>query len=48
VILKRWLKIKKILITYDDCDAIPTFKIGLEGNGFEVDSYNEPLLALKN
>ena len=39
---------KKILIVDDDPDIILTFKIGLENNGFEVDSYNDPLLALKN
>jgi DNA-binding NtrC family response regulator len=32
----------------DDPDIILSFKNGLESNGFEVDSYNDPLLALKN
>jgi DNA-binding response OmpR family regulator len=38
----------KILIVDDDPDAISSFKYGLENNGFEVDSYNDPLLALEN
>lgn len=38
----------KILIVDDDPDIILTFKNGLESHGFEVDSYNDPLLALKN
>jgi DNA-binding NtrC family response regulator len=39
---------KKILIVDDDPDILLTFKIGLESNGFDVDSYNNPLLALKS
>ena len=38
----------KILIVDDDLDIILSFKNGLESNGFEVDSYNDPILALKN
>ena len=38
----------KILIVDDDPDIVLTFKTGLESSGFEVDSYNNPLLALKN
>ena len=38
----------KILIIDDDPDIILSFKNGLESNGFEVDSFNDPLLALKN
>jgi two-component system response regulator ChvI len=38
----------KILIVDDDLDTILSFKNGLESNGFEVDSYNDPLLALSN
>lgn len=38
----------KILIVDDDPDIILSFKNGLESNGFEVDSCNDPLLALKN
>jgi DNA-binding response OmpR family regulator len=38
----------KILIVDDDPEIVLTFKTGLENNSFEVDSYNDPLLALKN
>jgi two-component system, OmpR family, response regulator ChvI len=38
----------KVLIVDDDPDVILSFKTGLESNGFEVDSYSDPLLALKN
>ena len=38
----------KILVVDDDPDTISTFKYGLENNRFEVDSYNDPLLALEN
>src|ERR671914_1065453 len=38
----------KILLVDDDPDIVLTFKTGLESNGFEVDSYNDPSLALKN
>jgi DNA-binding NtrC family response regulator len=38
----------KILVVDDDPDIILSFNTGLESNGFEVDSYNDPLLALKN
>ena len=38
----------KILIVDDDPDIILSFKNGLESYGFEVDSFNDPLLALKN
>ena len=36
------------MVVDDDADIILTFKTGLESNGFEVDSYDDPLLALKN
>jgi DNA-binding NtrC family response regulator len=39
---------KKILVVDDDNDIVQTLKIGLADNGFEVDSYNDPLLALNN
>jgi DNA-binding NtrC family response regulator len=38
----------KILIVDDDPDIILSFENGLESNGHEVDSYTDPLLALKN
>jgi DNA-binding response OmpR family regulator len=37
---------KKILIVDDDIYITYTFKTGLESYGFEVDTYNNPLLAL--
>ena len=38
---------RKILIVDDDPDS-SNFQTGLESNGFEVDSYTDPFLALKN
>jgi DNA-binding NtrC family response regulator len=46
--LKTLINKKKILIVDDNPDIILTFKNALESNSFEVDSYNDPLLALKN
>jgi len=39
---------KKILIVDDDLDLTSMFKMVLEMNGFEVDAYNDPLLALRD
>ena len=39
---------KRILIVDDEPDANKTLKIVLEDNGFEVDAYTNPLLALQN
>ena len=39
---------KRILIVDDDQDIISVFKVVLEMNDFEVDAYNDPLLALSN
>jgi FixJ family two-component response regulator len=41
---------KRILIVDDDLDITFTFKMILEENAFnkQVDTYNEPLLALQN
>jgi two-component system, OmpR family, response regulator ChvI len=39
---------RKILIVDDEPDITSTFDMILELNGFEVDSYNDPLLALSN
>jgi DNA-binding response OmpR family regulator len=36
------------LIVDDESDIILPIKIGLEDNGFEVDTFSEPLLALSN
>ena len=38
----------RILIVDDEPDIISVFKIILEENGFRVDSFNDPLLALEN
>ncbi len=38
---------RKILIVDDDLDLTSMFKMVLEMNGFEVDAYNDPLLALR-
>lgn len=40
--------IKKILIVDDESDICITFANVLEGNGFEVDTFDDPLLALQN
>jgi DNA-binding response OmpR family regulator len=39
---------KRILIVDDEQDIISVFRVVLEMNDFEVDAYNEPLLALSN
>ena len=39
---------RKILIIDDEPDITSTFDMILEMNGFEVDSYTDPLLALSN
>ena len=39
---------RKILIVDDEPDITSTFDMILEMNGFEVDSYSDPLLALSN
>ena len=39
---------RKILIVDDEPDITSTFDMILEMNGFEVDSYNDPLLALSS
>ena len=36
------------MIVDDESDIILPIKISLEDNGFEVDAFNEPLLALSN
>ena len=41
-------RIKRILIVDDEQDIISVFKMVLEMNDFEVDAYNDPLLALSN
>jgi two-component system, OmpR family, response regulator ChvI len=39
---------RKILILDDEPDITSAFDMILEMNGFEVDTYNDPLLALSN
>ena len=36
----------KILLVDDEPDLTLAFKLGLEDNGFEVDTFNDPLMAL--
>jgi two-component system, OmpR family, response regulator ChvI len=36
----------KILIVDDEPDVILPFKLGLEDNGFKVDTFTDPLIAL--
>jgi hypothetical protein len=47
---KQCCQRRRILIIDDDVDITFTFKMILEENGFnkQVDTYNEPLLALQN
>jgi DNA-binding response OmpR family regulator len=37
---------KKILIVDDETDVCLTLKVVLEGNGFKVDTFVDPTLAL--
>lgn len=39
---------RRILIIDDEADITETFDMILEMNGFEVDTYNDPILALSN
>jgi two-component system, OmpR family, response regulator ChvI len=39
---------RRILLIDDDIDITTSLKIGLEDNGFTVDVFNDPLLALSN
>jgi DNA-binding response OmpR family regulator len=38
----------KILIVDDEPDITLSFKMILEGNGFKVDTYNDPVIAREN
>ena len=42
------LKKKRILLVDDEPDITSSFKVGLEDNGFEVDTFNDAVLALSN
>ena len=39
---------KKVLVVDDETDVTETFKLGLEQNGFSVDTFNDPEIALSN
>ena len=41
-------KVKKILLVDDELDVIYAIKNVLEDNGFQIDSFNDPILALKS
>ena len=41
-------KVKKILLVDDEPDIIYAIKNILEDNGFQIDSFNDPILALKS
>jgi CheY-like chemotaxis protein len=41
-------KVKKILLVDDEPDVIYAIKNILEDNGFQIDSFNDPVLALKS
>ncbi len=38
----------RILVVDDEPDITLSLKLGLEDNGFEVDTYNDPLQVLPN
>jgi DNA-binding response OmpR family regulator len=42
------MKYKRILLVDDESDATTALTFALEDYGFEVDSYNNPLVALSN
>jgi DNA-binding response OmpR family regulator len=46
--LSSILKKKKILLVDDEPDITSSLKIGLEDNGFAVDTFNDSVLALSN
>ena len=41
-------KVKKILLVDDEPDVIYAIKNILEDNGFQIDSFNDSILALKS
>jgi DNA-binding response OmpR family regulator len=45
---KKIMRKNRILIVDDEDDINLLFKIVLEDNGFKVDTFNDPLLALQN
>ena len=48
IVKKSTTKGKNILIVDDESDITFTIKNILEDNGFQIDSYNNPILALKS
>ena len=43
-----YVKKSRVLLVDDEPDIVYLVKTGLERNGFEVDAYTDPLLALQN
>jgi two-component system, OmpR family, response regulator ChvI len=43
-----YIKKSRVLLVDDEPDILYLVKTGLERNGFEVDAYTDPLLALQN
>ena len=41
-------KVKKILLVDDESDVLYTIKNILEDNGFQVDTFNDPIISLKS
>jgi DNA-binding response OmpR family regulator len=39
---------RRVLIVDDEPDVTGTFKLGLEANGFSVETFNDPEIALSN
>lgn len=46
--MKNDRNVKKVLLVEDELNINLVFKTVLEYNGFEVDAFNDPLLALQN
>ena len=47
-VLHKEIKENRILIVDDEPDVTLTLKVTLEDNGFKVDAFDDPLLALEN
>lgn len=47
-VLHKEIKENRILIVDDEPDVALTLKVTLEDNGFKVDAFDDPLLALEN
>jgi CheY-like chemotaxis protein len=45
-VMAAMIKDQKILLVDDEPDLTTVFSMGLEDNGFKVDAFNDPLLAL--